>query len=785
MEIPLYGEVFALELSEVKISNFSSSAPARLAFVGACAFMLVVAAACSSDPGAQLQQFIANGDKYTQAGKTAEAIIEYRNAVQLDARSGDARVKLAAAYEAAGDARALEEYVRAADLRVDDVELQLKAGNLLMVVGRFADAQSRADVVLDKDDNNIAAHILRGNALGGLNNLDDALDEMEEAIRLDRNRGASYTQLALVEFARGKQAEAEAAFVRATELAPADVGARLALANFYWASNRLSEADKTLRAAIQADPSHQGANRAMAVFSLSTGRIAEAEPFLKRLASDSQEPGPRFALADYYIGAGRTTDAVALLEPMTATLQTSVAARERLGRAYAAAGDRVKAHAMADEALRENPKDTPSQLLKSRLLLADGRRDAALEQARAAVASDPSSVPAHFILGKLYAARGDVAGAEAEFREVLKQNPTATAAQVELSLLQLSASTPSAAVRTAEDAVRSQPNSLDARLTLVRGLLASRDFPRAGKEIDALLKARPNDAAVHVQSGVLSASRNDIATARTSFNRALELAPDSLEALAGLLALDLHAKKFGEASTRLSARLNKGPVTPELLLLAGRTYTSINELGEAERVLRQAIEKEPTLLSAYAMLGQLYVRQGRLDDALAEFDRLAQRQVKPIGALTMAGIILQGQGRLPEARVRLERAISLDSNAAVAANNLAWLYVEGGDKLDRGLSLAQSAAQAMPDSPEVLDTLGWAYYKNELPALAVPVLVRAIEKDPKNATYHYHLGLACAKTQDTAGARRAFERALEFGGNREWAPDARRELAALGAAPTR
>ena len=216
-------------------------------------------------------------------------------------------------YEAAGDPRALEEYVRAADLRVDDVELQLKAGNLLMVVGRFTDAQSRADVVLDKDDNNIAAHILRGNALGGLNNLDDALDEMEEAIDSTGTVAQVTPSWPWSSSRAENRPRLKAAFVRATELAPADVGARLALANFYWASNRLSEADKTLRAAIQADPSHQGANRAMAGFSLSTGRIAEAEPYLKRLAIDSQEPGPRFALADYYIG-GRTTDAVALLE---------------------------------------------------------------------------------------------------------------------------------------------------------------------------------------------------------------------------------------------------------------------------------------------------------------------------------------------------------------------------------------------------------------------------------------------------------------------------------------
>ena len=106
------------------------------------------------------------------------------------------------------------------------------------------------------------------------------------------------------------------------------------------------------------------------------------------------------------------------------------------------------------------------------------------------------------------------------------------------------------------------------------------------------------------------------------------------------------------------------------------------------------------------MLGQLYLRQNKLDEARKEFDALAARQAKPIAALTMSGMILQGQGNSKLARERFERALSFDPSAAVAGNNLAWILIDAGD-LNGALQLAQTAASAAPDVPEIMDTLGW------------------------------------------------------------------------------
>jgi tetratricopeptide (TPR) repeat protein len=232
----------------------------------------------------------------------------------------------------------------------------------------------------------------------------------------------------------------------------------------------------------------------------------------------------------------------------------------------------------------------------------------------------------------------------------------------------------------------------------------------------------------------------------------------------------------------LSQRLATGKPPVELLLLAARTYLTLNDLNESEAILRRAIEVEPASLPAYSMLAQTYLRMKRLDDAVAEFDRLAARQSRPIGALTAAGTILQAQGKDREARERYEKVIGLDPTAAVAANNLAWIYAESGDHLDRSIELAQAALDKLPDVPDVLDTLGWAYYKGSTtPALAVRPLSRCIEVAPAYAPCYFHLGMVQAKLGDVTLAEQHLRTSIRLQSNGPWVPEAQRALAALPA----
>jgi len=740
----------------------------------------LVLTACAADPNIRKQEHFERGNRHAGQGRLQEAVIEYRNAVQIDPMFADARAKLAASHERLGETReALGEYIRAADLRPNDVELQLKAASLQVAAGMSGDALGRVDVALAREPGNVEAHLLRANALAGLRDFDQALAAIEAGLRLDPLRGATHAQLGTLHAARGDTARAEASLNRAVELAPELIDSHLALANFYWEASRPSEAEHALRSALAAAPGHEGANSAMAVLLMATGRAADAEIHLRRAVEVATSDRALLALADYYVDRGRPGDAIALLKPLADNSRTAPEAVPGLALAHAAAGDWPAAYALVDEMLTQDPRDAEALQLKGQLLLQQGRRDDALTSLRSATAADPRHAAAQFSLGQLLAARGDLPGAEAAFREVLRSNPSESAAQVELSLLQLASGRPEEALRTAQEAARSAPANLDVRLMFVRSLLAAGQSDKARDEIQLLLTSYRGVAAVHVQNGVLLAARNEWSAARAAFERALEIQPASLEALAGLVEVDLRLKNFMSAIRRVEQRLAQGEVTPAVLLLAARTYRSGGDMDGAEKALRRAIELDSAALTAYSILADLYLSQGKLAPALQEFDALATRQSTPASALTMAGLILQAQGKDELARQRFERAVAIDANAAVAANNLAWMYAEKRERLDDALRLARVAADALPDAPEVLDTLGWVHYQSDLPALAVPPLTRCIEKDPRNATCQYHLGLALVKTGAAARGRESLMRALALRGDAPWSEDARRALTAL------
>ena len=83
------------------------------------------------------------------------------------------------------------ENVRAADLLPKDIQAQVKAGQFLLYSQQFEDAKTRAHHALALDRKNVEAQILLANSLAGLKDLDGAIEEIEEAIRLDpRHRWA-------------------------------------------------------------------------------------------------------------------------------------------------------------------------------------------------------------------------------------------------------------------------------------------------------------------------------------------------------------------------------------------------------------------------------------------------------------------------------------------------------------------------------------------------------------------------------------------------------------------
>jgi tetratricopeptide (TPR) repeat protein len=214
-------------------------------------------------------------------------------------------------------------------------------------------------------------------------------------------------------------------------------------------------------------------------------------------------------------------------------------------------------------------------------------------------------------------------------------------------------------------------------------------------------------------------------------------------------------------------------------MLSARADLQAGDRSAAEQHLRRVIELEPSNLGAYELLGRNYIDQRRLDEAQREFEALLAVNPRSVGAQTVVGMLLHSQSKVDEAAKAYEKALQIDPSAAVAANNLANIYADRNQNLDEALKLAQVAAEKLPEEPAVTDTVGWVYYKKQLPALAVPQFEKCVLKSPNNPMFHYHLGLAYALAGETAKARASLEQSLRLNPSFEGAADAKQKLASL------
>jgi tetratricopeptide (TPR) repeat protein len=735
---------------------------ARIRHVGALFLAALMASSCTDPETAKLRH-LERGDQYAAEKRDEFAVVEYASAVKIDPKFGEARFKLAETYERLNNLRvAFPEYIRAADALPDDRKAQVKATQLLLLSGRFEDAKARVAALLEKNPKDVEVLLLHANAMAALRDVAGAIAEIEEALKINPDSSQAFVSLGAVRMQSGEAKEAEAAFRKAIELDPSSVDAKLAFANFLWTAEGAPEAEAIIKEALAKEPQHLLANRMLAVLYLSTRRLNEAEQPLKAVADASKTPGARFQLADYYVSVGRTKEAASLLTPLSSDPATFAEAESRLAALDYAAGRTAEAHKRLDAVFARVPKHAPALVMKTQWLTTENKLDEALEHGRAATVADPQSAAAHFALAVVHDRRREMADATKSYNEVLRLNPRAVAAQVELSRLSLTSGDKTGALRYAEGARQAEPSSAEARVALSRSLIAAGNLTRAEAEIAELLKGAPNAAVVHAVNGTLQAGKKNVAAARSAFERALELSPGFLEALGGLTYLDLAAKNPAGAIARLDAEIIKQPASAPLFALLARAHGAAGDEARVEQALRRAVSVDPRFTSGYTMLAQLYIKQRRIDEARAEFEGIVKRNPSDVGSRTLVGMLLESQGRVDDARKSYEATVNGPGNAPIAANNLAFIYAEQGINLDVALQLATSAKQRMPNDPSVDDTLGWIYYKKDIPSLALRPLQNSLRNRPDVAEVLYHLGMTYARLGDKPKARETLERALKL-----------------------
>jgi tetratricopeptide (TPR) repeat protein len=176
------------------------------------------------------------------------------------------------------------------------------------------------------------------------------------------------------------------------------------------------------------------------------------------------------------------------------------------------------------------------------------------------------------------------------------------------------------------------------------------------------------------------------------------------------------------------------------------------DLADALTHARDAVKRRPRDRGLQYVQGTVYLARGELADAEACLrraivpDSMTGQPSASAYVYTVMGMLDAERGDQKGAEEAYERALRIDSNQGVAANNLAWIYAEQGRGRE-ALRLAQTAHRTLGNQPSVIDTLGWMYHLQDSPEAAVPLLTKAANANPLNRVYREHLDAALTKAK--------------------------------------
>jgi tetratricopeptide (TPR) repeat protein len=148
------------------------------------ALALAGAVACTQSPEAKKQKAVERAESFLKEGKANEAIIELRNALQIDKDYVPALRALGRAYAAKawyGDA--IRELSRAQKGAPDSVPIAIDLGRAQVESGGLAEAEKQANFVLSREPQNAAALHIRAATRLGEGKADEALTILDGIVR--------------------------------------------------------------------------------------------------------------------------------------------------------------------------------------------------------------------------------------------------------------------------------------------------------------------------------------------------------------------------------------------------------------------------------------------------------------------------------------------------------------------------------------------------------------------------------------------------------------------------
>lgn len=488
------------------------------------------------------------------------------------------------------------------------------------------------------------------------NFLKKALEQFQKIVELAPDDTESWLMLGRLQKVDDNNAEAEAAYRKALELAPDNEDAMTGLAMVYADQGDTRRAAETLERVIAKNPSMRALMALASAYEQLRDYENAANILSRAFEASGGNPEILRMLAQNQIMSRQYDAAIGSLQQLVGAEPNDFSSWLRLSELYRQKGDLVKAREAQSKAQAADANSPEVRFNEVGLLESEGK----LNEAIALLEKLLQSVNA----------RGSSNGQDRNFRVALLER---------LGGLQADNHQIQQAIATFREAAQVDPNSAPRMIArIVEVHREAKDFKAALNEASEAKKVYPDNPLI---SRLLSAVLADLG-------------------------------RFPEAVQELRSSLRKQPEDREVYLAMAQVHEKSKDFAAVGQALDEAekLSEGPDKISVLFLRAAALERQKKFDDSEKVFRRVLELDPLNSSALNYLGYMLADRNvRLPEAQELITKALEIDPNNGAYLDSLGWVYYRQQKYEQAELALTQ-ALQRYPKDPTIYDHLGDVYY---------------------------------------------------------------------------
>lgn len=656
-------------------------------------------AGCGDKPEATL----ASAKDYLAKNDSKAAVIQIKNALQINPNLPEARFLLGSALVDSGDPIGAETELRKAlDLKHPQDLVIPQLAKALLAQGqarKLTDELGGIELNQASAKASLQVSLMHAYAMQGKTDLSQA------ALNAALLAEPGYAP-ALIEQARQKagQGDFEGALAMADEVISKSHGNHDAWKFkgdiLFFAKNRIADALAAYRKALEIKPDFLAGHAAVVTALLRQGNLAEAAVQIERLKTLApSHPQTKFLEAQLAFQKKDFKLARDLAQQVLKIAPTNIQGLQLAG----AVELQLNSLPSAEGYLSKVVQSAPTLALARRLLVVTYLRSGQPAKAMEALLPglnrenvDPELVS---VAGEVYLQNGDIKKAEEYFTKATQQAPKDGKIRTALALTHMMSGPADAALEELQDIAVSDTGTT-ADLALISAHLRRQEFDKVLKAIDGLEAKQPDKPLAANLRGRTLLAKQDVTGARKSFERALSIDPTYFPAVASLAALDMLEKKPDDAKKRFEAVLVKDPRNGQALLalaeLAARSGVAKDEVA---KLLGNAVAANPTDVVPRLLLIDFHLRNKDVKDASSAAQNAVSVLPDSPEVLNALGRTQQASGELNQALATYNKLASMQPLSAQPQMRLADVHM--AEKNPE--AAAQSLRKALEVKPDLLE----------------------------------------------------------------------------------